>query len=83
MRNLAVPDLDAIGEGATWRLSLDYDVLSQQPMLPLAQMDSCEVRLALDQSVCEALSIDPELVARIRGALASEPSITGEQFAPL
>ena len=83
MRNLAIPDFDAIGESAVWRLALDYDVLFQEPMLPLAQMDSCKVRLALDQSVCDALNIDPELVSNVRRHLAAEPSVTGERFAPL
>ena len=82
LRNLFVPDFTAIGDGPIWILALAYDALAEQQMLPLPQMDSCNTRRALDDSVCAALNIDPETVAMIRRSLASEPSVTGKRYTP-
>ena len=83
LRKLSVPDFSVIGDSAVWMLALAYDSLAEQPLAPLPQMDSCDTRRALDDLVCAALNIDPELVATIRRHLAAEPSVTGQRFAPL
>ena len=80
LRKLQVPDFAAIGDGAVWKLAMDYDSLCKQPILPLPQMHSCPVRRALDESVRTALRIDPETVDMIRRSLASEPSVTGRRY---
>ena len=80
LRKLPVPDFDTIGDGAVWMLAMAYDCLAEQPMEPLEEMDRCDARRSLDESVCAALNIDPELVAGIKRQLAVEPSITGRQF---
>ena len=80
LRKLRVPDFAAIGEGAAWKLAMDYDSLAKQPILPLPQMHSCPVRRVLDESVCAALRIDPETIDMIRRSLASEPSVTGRRY---
>ena len=80
LRKLPVPDFETIGDGAVWMLAMAYDCLAEQPMQPLQEMDTCDTRLSLDESVCAALNIDPEMVAGIRRQLAAEPSVTGRQF---
>ena len=80
LRKLPVPDFETIGDGAVWMLAMAYDCLAEQPMESLQEMDRCDTRRSLDESVCAALNIDPEIVAGIRRQLVSEPSITGEQF---
>ena len=80
LRKMRIPDFAAMGDGAVWKLAVDYDSLAKQPMLPLPQMDSCDVRRTLDESVCTALRIDRETIDMIRRSLASEPSVTGRRY---
>ena len=80
LRKLPVPDFEAIGDGAVWMLAMAYDCLAEEPLCSLPWMDTCDTRLSLDESVCAALNIDPEMVAGIRRQLAAEPSVTGRQF---
>ena len=80
LRKLPVPDFEAIGDGAVWMLAIAYDCLAEESLSSLSLMDTCDIRLSLDESVCAALNIDPEMVAGIRRQLAAEPSVTGRQF---
>ena len=80
---LVVPDFAAIGEAEVAKLAEAYDKLSEQKLLPLPQMDADPVRRALDDAVCDALSLDTEMVATIRRNLAAEPSVTGKRYAGL
>ena len=80
---LIVPDFASIGEDAVAKLAAAYDKLSEQKLLPLPQMDADPVRRALDDAVCDALSLDTEMVATIRRNLAAEPSVTGKRYAGL
>ena len=82
LRKLRIPDFAAMGDGAVWRMAMDYDSIAKRPLLPLPQMDSCAVRRTLDESVCAALRIDRETIDMIRRSLASEPSVTGRRYVP-
>lgn len=83
LRRLPVPDFDTIGDGAVWMLAMAYDSLAEEPMRSLPEIDMCQTRRNLDETVCAALNIDPETVTTIRRQLAAEPSVTGKRFASL
>lgn len=57
-----------------------YDRYAEDTLLPLPQMDSCEVRRGLDDAVCAALGLDGEFVGSVRRQLGSEPSVRGERY---
>jgi len=48
--------------------------------LPLPQMNECETRKMLDESMTAMLGIGEELVTTIGRELTREPSITGKQY---
>ena len=81
MRKFTVPDFGAIGDTAVTQLAAAYDELSNRTLLPLPEMNGCDVRRALDDAVCAALDMDPERVAAVRLNLAAEPSVTGQRYA--
>ena len=81
MRKFTVPDFGAIGDAAVTQLAAAYDELSNRTLLPLPEMNGCDVRRALDDAVCAALDMDPERVAAVRLNLAAEPSVTGQRYA--
>ena len=60
-------------------LAAAYDRYAEDTLLPLQQMDSCEVRRGLDEAVVGALDLDGEFVGAIRRQLGSEPSVTGKR----
>ena len=80
LRKLVVPDFNAIGEDAVSRLVVAYDRYAEDTLLPLQQMDSCEVRRGLDEAVVGALDMDGEFVGSVRRQLGSEPSVRGERY---
>lgn len=80
LRKLTVPDFGKIGESAAVQLASTYDGLSNRSLLPLPEMQECDVRRAVDDAVCEALDIDRERVDTIRRHLAAEPSVTGQRY---
>ena len=80
LRKLIVPDFNAIGEDAVNMLASAYDRYSENTLLPLPQMDSCEVRRGLDDAVCAALGLDGEFVGAVRRGLGSEPSVRGVRY---
>lgn len=80
LRKLVVPDFNTIGEDAVNILAAAYDRHAGDTLLPLPQVDSCEVRRGLDEAVCEALGLDGEFVWSVRRQLGSEPSVTGERY---
>ena len=57
-----------------------FDRLCRRELMPLAIMDHCPTRMALDEAVTSALGISPEIVARVRQLLVEEPSVTGVRF---
>ena len=79
LRKLVVPDFKTIGEDAVNMLAAAYDRYAEDTLLPLQQMDSCEVRRGLDEAVVGALDLDGEFVGAIRRQLGSEPSVTGKR----
>lgn len=83
MHKLFVPDFDTLGDEAINVLASAYDEHAEKVLLPLPQMDDCDVRRALDAALSAALSIDPEDVATIRRQLAAEPSVTGNRYRAL
>ena len=80
LRKLVVPDFEAIGEDALSTLVAAYDRHAADVLLPLPQVDSCDVRRGLDEAVCEALGLDGEFVGSVRRQLGSEPSVTGKRY---
>ncbi len=80
LRKLIVPDFNAIGDDALSTLAAAYDRHAADVLLPLPQMESCEVRRGLDVDVCAALGMDEEVVEAIRRQLGSEPSVTGARY---
>ena len=80
LRKLVVPDFANLSEDVVRRLSVTYDALAEETLLPLPQMSLDPVRRDLDSVVCATLRLDIELVARIRSQLAAEPSVTGNRY---
>ena len=80
LRKLIVPDFGILSEDVVRRLSITYDELAEDTLLPLPQMDADPVRRDLDGVVCAALGLDIELVSTIRSQLAAEPSVTGSRY---
>ena len=80
MKKLIIPDFSALGDEAVETLASAYDAHAAKTLLPLPQMEACDVRRALDDAVCAALGVDTEVVATIRRQLAAEPSVTGKRY---
>ena len=80
LRKLVVPDFAAIGEGAATALAGTYDAYASEVLLPLPQIEHCQIRRALDDAVLEVLDLDGETVAAVRRSLASEPAVTGQRY---
>ena len=74
LRRLPVPDAP---QSVTKALVDGFDSLCRRELMPLAVLDHCPTRMALDEVVTSALGISPETVVRIRQLLAKEPSVTG------
>ncbi len=80
LRKLAVPDFSALGDETVMKLAQTYDVLATHKLKPLPEMQSDDVRHALDHAICDALGVDPEEVGMIRNSLTLEPSVTGKRY---
>ncbi len=80
LRRIPVPDFDKMDKRQTRGMAGIYDELSDKAFLPLPQMNECQTRKALDESMVTMLGIDAELVAAVRRELTREPSITGRQY---
>ena len=80
LRKLSVPDFAASGDESVKTLVSAYDSLAERTLLPLAQMDKCPARQAIDNAVGIALNVDAERIGTIRRHLAAEPSVTGERY---
>ena len=76
LRSLPVPDLTALGEAERQMLSSWFDWLQHETLQPFPLMAYDPVRAQIDHAVVQALSLDTEWVATIRGQLAREPSVT-------
>lgn len=59
-----------------------FNDLGGEILQPFPQMNGDPVRERIDAAVAQALALDPERVAAIRGALAKEPSVTNRRYAP-
>ena len=80
LRRIPVPDFDKMDKRRLAGMASIYDELSDMAFLPLPQMNECQTRKALDESMVTMLGIDEELVAAVRRELTREPSITGRQY---
>lgn len=80
LRKLLVPDFVSIGSKAADALAKTYDALAKDVLLPLPQMNECDVRRLLDDAIISELDLDEELIATIRRSLAAEPSITAKRY---
>ena len=78
-----MPNFPALGDDIRDALAAAYKELKNKVLLPFPQMDDDPIRKQLDATVTEALSLDPEWVARIRRALAEEPSVTNKRYRPV
>lgn len=80
LRRIPVPDFVKMDEAKVKMMAAAYDDLCDSVLLPLPQMNECEIRKTVDQAVVAALGIDGELAAAIRRELTREPSITGRRY---
>ncbi len=80
LNHLPVPDFDKMDKRRLAGMASIYDELSDMAFLPLPQMNECQTRKKLDESMVTMLGIDEELVAAVRRELTREPSITGRQY---
>ena len=80
LRSLIVPDLSEMEDKSVRLQSAAYDSNAESSLLPLPQMDACNTRRTIDDTVCAALGLDEEMVSTIRRQLAAEPAVTGKRF---
>jgi len=80
LRDLPVPDLRALDEDRKAMLDSSFDQFRNMALLPFPQMADDEFRRRIDDTVCQALGIDPEWVGRVRRELAREPSVTNQRI---
>lgn len=80
MRSIPVPDFSTMPREAVNEMAEAFDALVNSPFGLLREMDVCESRLALDAAVANALGFDHEVMALVRKAVSSEPSVTEERY---
>ena len=80
LRALATPDLGALGTAERDSMSIWYERLRDETLLPFPQIGEDPVRRQIDDAVAKALGLDPDWVEAIRRDLAREPSITDERL---
>ena len=68
LRSAPVPDLTALGEAERQMLSSWFDWLQHETLQPFPLMANDPVRAQIDNAVIQALALDTEWVATIRGA---------------
>ncbi|MFN3690983.1 MAG: hypothetical protein ACK4UU_08685, partial [Fimbriimonadales bacterium] len=69
-----VLDVRALSRRQVNALARAFDALSEQPLLPLSQMDADPVRAQIDAAVARALGLGD--LSALRKALAREPVIS-------
>lgn len=75
MRRIPVPQFDDRQVSA---LADHYNRVADRPLLRLRDQEDDLVRASLDETVCLAMDWDQEEVRKVRFALATEPSVTGQ-----
>ncbi len=76
LRSLPCPDPSKV---KIERLATACDELRDRELLPWPQMDQCPVRARLDAVAGETLGIQPEQIAKWRGKLVAEPTISNKE----
>ncbi len=76
LRSAPVPDFTALGAAERQMLSSWFDWLQNETLQPFPLMADDPVRAQIDDAVIQALVLDAEWVAIIRGRLSREPSVT-------
>ena len=79
LRALRVPDFRERAE-ARDALAAAFGRLAGETLAPFPEMADDPVRRELDGAVAAALGLDAEWIARVRAALAREPSVTGRRW---
>ena len=79
LRALRVPDFRERVE-ARDALAAAFRRLAGETLAPFPEMADDPVRRELDGAVAAALGLDAEWIARVRAALAREPSVTGRRW---
>ncbi len=79
LRSLPVPDFSVLGKAEKELLTVRFDELRDENLLPFPQMREDPARHRIDDAVSEALALETEWLANIRRELAREPSITNLQ----
>ena len=79
LRALRVPDFRERAE-ARDALAAAHARLKDATLAPFPQLAEDPVRRELDDAAAAALGLDAEWVARVRAALAREPSVTGRRW---
>ena len=79
LRALRVPDFRERVE-ARDALAAAFGRLAGETLAPFPEMADDPVRRELDGAVAAALGLDAEWIARVRAALAREPSVTGRRW---
>ena len=80
LRSLPIPDFAALGKAARDSMTAAFNDLGGEILQPFPQMNGDPVRERIDAAVAQALALDPERVAAVRGALAKEPSVTNRRY---
>ena len=67
-------------ENAAWGLlRAAFDEVGETELLPMKDAEQCEARTVIDAAAALACAVDPELLARWRRFLATEPTITNRR----
>ena len=80
LRGLTVPDFRGLASENIDIMKGIYDSMASKVLKPVAQMDNCQVREALDTAVSRALGVNQERIERIRVSLTSEPAISAKRY---
>ena len=73
LREIRIPKPDNLGWAS---LRAAFDEVCTEEILPMRHAEECAVRKVIDQAACEAIAVEPTVLADWRRRLALEPTIT-------
>ena len=78
--SMPVLDVTKLTSWQSKSLAAAYDELSVESLLPIAQLNTDEVRGRIDEAICKILKLPS--IGSVRELLAREPGLTGQEIAP-
>ena len=80
LRSASVPDFDKMDAASLQVMTDAFNELKTETLLPFPQMNDDPTRKRIDDARNPGARLDPEWVARVRRALAEEPSVTDKRY---